>query len=100
MAAMALAPIPVHHHRQSDAPNPMEGGTMRHGWFHRSQSTPRGTETAVLQAKANLLDDMANELRLYRGFCVQFDSSYANSRLFAPLAAYDALVGKNVTNGQ
>ena len=52
----------------------------------------------VLQAKANLLDDMAAELRLYRGFCVQFDPNYANSRLFAPLVTYDALFGEDVTD--
>lgn len=47
----------------------------------------------VLQARSALLDEMAEELRLYRGFVVQFDEAHRQSRLFAPLAAYDALFG-------
>lgn len=47
----------------------------------------------TLQAKASLLDAMVEELRLYRGFCMQFDVAYGNSRLFVPLAWYDELFG-------
>jgi hypothetical protein len=44
--------------------------------------------------KAMVLDHMAEELRLYRGFCMQFDANYEFSRLFMPLAIYDALFGE------
>lgn len=49
----------------------------------------------TLQAKALLLDEMAAELRLYRGFCTQIDAAYANSRLFVPLRWYDELFGED-----
>jgi hypothetical protein len=45
----------------------------------------------ILHFKAMLLDVMAAELRLYRGYVRQFDESLASSRLFASLVAYDAL---------
>lgn len=50
-------------------------------------------DLVTLQAKAALLDEMAEELRLYRGFCMQFDDRYANSKLFRSLSIYDALFG-------
>jgi hypothetical protein len=52
-----------------------------------------GASLVMLQAKAALADALATELRLYRGFVSQFDGGYEFSRLFAPLAAYDALFG-------
>src|SRR4051812_6377123 len=55
-------------------------------------------ETVQLQAKAALLEQMAEALRLYRGFCMQFDIGYANSSLFAPLAAYDTLFADQPRN--
>ena len=50
-------------------------------------------QLVTLQAKAVLLDEMAAELRLYRGYVTQFDGDFESSRLFAPLAAYDASFG-------
>ena len=51
-------------------------------------------ELVTLHMKAMVLDHMAEELRLYRGFCMQFDANYEFSRLFMPLAIYDALFGE------
>lgn len=59
-----------------------------------SSAIPDRKQFATLQNKARLLDSMVRELRLYRGYCVQFDSSLSHSRLFAPLAAFDALYGE------
>ena len=52
------------------------------------------SDLVILQAKAALADDLALELRLYRGYVKQFSEECMLSRLFAPLAAYDALFGE------
>ena len=51
------------------------------------------SDLVILQAKAALADDLANELRLYRGYLQQYAADSVTCRLFAPLAAYDALFG-------
>lgn len=49
-------------------------------------------DLVLLQAKAQLLEAFALELRLYRGYVEQFGEHYCTSRLFAPLEAYDRLL--------
>ena len=51
------------------------------------------SDLVILQAKAALADDLARELRLYRGYLQQYAMEDVTSRLFAPLAAYDTLFG-------
>lgn len=60
---------------------------------NESAIRPNQSQFATLHSKAKLLDAMAAELRLYRGFCTQIDAALHNSRLFGPLATYDALFG-------